>query len=368
MKIEYLNDKCTGCGACYNTCVKKCILMRADDEGFLKPVIDHSECVVCGECDKKCPAIKRGHLDEIKNVTAVPLYVAFSNDCAVVENSSSGGLFIEFAKYIIGQRNGVVYGAAFDSAFHVKHIRISQMKEIERLSGSKYVQSDIGRVYQDVKKDLDSDITVLFSGCGCQIAGLKSYLEKDFSNLYTIALVCHGVPSPGVWDDYISHFKNVNTVSFRDTFNGDWKNYRFSITTTKKKYTWKEKDNPYTLAFVKDTIVRKCCYSCKFKSHRCSADLMIGDAWGVEKFCPKLYNDHGTSLIIVYTDIGQELFESIREQLTVERVSTIEPYVYNPRIIQSIKYQDSRKIFSKLNRIFTYRHSLLILSKVKNEN
>ena len=196
-----IKDKslCAGCSACANICPKKCIEMVADDRGFLYPSVNVSECVQCGLCNKICPFLNPKEVREDKNA-----YAAYYKDESVRGLSSSGGLFGCLAEDILNQ-NGVVFGAAFADDFKsIKHIGIERKEDLPKLYGSKYLQSVIGDSYKSAENYLKADRLVLFVGTSCQISGLKAYLRKDYNNLLTIDVICHGAPSPLVWRDYVA--------------------------------------------------------------------------------------------------------------------------------------------------------------------
>ena len=359
MLIEKIGDDCTGCAVCKNICKRNCISMVQNREGFLYPVINRSNCIRCGECERKCVALQRKKMSELETVPINSTFLGYSRSESVRRYSTSGGIFYELAHKIL-LMNGVVYGASYDDNYRVIHTRVTCIQELYKLNGSKYVQSEMGNIYRKLEADLKNGKVVLFSGCGCQVAGLKSYLGNRYDNLYTVAIICHGVPSPGVWEAYISKFGNIQKVNFRDKSNG-WLDYVFTIVTTKKMYMWKELENPYTYAFAKDTIIRESCYNCKFKSYRCEADLMIGDAWGVQYGYRKMYHKEGTSLIITYTAHGKMLLDNIADNIKIEQVYGIDLYRANPRIVRSIQMTNGRKEFRKLSNYFSLKTSLYIL-------
>lgn len=187
-------ENCCGCYACYNVCPKQCITMKTDNEGFWYPDIDKDKCVNCNLCEKVCPIVNPVQRNESLKLS----YAVQNKDDAVRLSSSSGGMFHLLAESIIKQ-DGVVYGAGFDKDFSVKHIRINKIEEIQLLQGSKYLQSDIGNIYKQVKKDLKENKQVLFTGTPCQVEGLKSFLGREENNLLTMDFICHGVPSPMIW-------------------------------------------------------------------------------------------------------------------------------------------------------------------------
>ena len=202
--IEILNkENCCGCSACMQVCPKQCITMVRDAEGFLYPTIDYARCVNCGICRNSCPILNAKQREE----TVDAAYAAYVNDDNIRLNSSSGGIFSSLAESIIDQ-HGIVFGAALDKEQHVYHRSINTIEDLQLLQGSKYVQSTIGETYKEVKVYLDNGITVLFTGTACQISGLKHYLHKDYANLYTVDVLCHGTPSPKLWERYLENQKS----------------------------------------------------------------------------------------------------------------------------------------------------------------
>lgn len=205
-----LNDisKCSGCHACYNICPMHCITMQADNEGFLYPIIDSNLCIECGRCKNKCP------INNIYNGNTIgKAYSCYSKNDLIRENSSSGGLFTLIAEYIIS-RGGIVFGVAFDEKLNVHHISVDNKEDLAKLRGSKYIQSSIGNAFKEVKDNLDKNRIVLFSGTPCQISGIKAYLGKEYDNLFLQDIICHGVPSPKVWQEYLSYIskKTLKTI------------------------------------------------------------------------------------------------------------------------------------------------------------
>ena len=196
IKISHKKD-CCGCGACVQRCPKHCIAMQEDKEGFLYPVINKTKCTNCGLCEKVCPVINQGHCNN-----PIKTYAAINPKNDVRIASSSGGVFTVLAEDIINS-NGVVFGAAFNNEWNVEHTCVENIKDLEKLRGSKYVQSNIGNSYQEAESFLKEGREVLFSGTPCQIAALKLFLRKEYKNLTTVDFVCHGVPSPAVWRKYL---------------------------------------------------------------------------------------------------------------------------------------------------------------------
>lgn len=197
--IEILNkEECCGCSACKQKCPKNCIVMKEDEEGFVYPFVQKELCINCGACERVCPVINK-----IKGGVPLKAFAAYNENCAIRLKSSSGGIFSLFAEKIINE-GGTVFGACFDNnGFSVKHVGITEIKDIELLRGAKYAQSDIGESYKKVEELLKQGKKVLFSGTPCQVSGLRLFLRREYINLVTVEVVCHGVPSPMIWRQYL---------------------------------------------------------------------------------------------------------------------------------------------------------------------
>ena len=253
-------SQCTGCTACVSICPRNCIQMKKDNAGFEFPVImERSACIACGACERVCPVLMKKKDDENLSTSA---YAAFSNNNALRLESSSGGIFSELAATIL-QRGGVIYGASYDDEGVVRHIEIKEQTELGKLQGAKYSQSILGDCFLSIKKQLDSGRIVLFSGTPCQVAGLKAFLKRDYENLVCIDFVCHGVPSPMVWEKYVKYRSLTdNSDSFPQHINlrnkeSGWSHYAYSVEfayADKKRYLCKNGDDPFMQLFVKDYI------------------------------------------------------------------------------------------------------------------
>ncbi len=338
------SELCTGCSACVNACPVHCIDMTRDKMGFLYPQIDNERCMDCKLCEKICPVI---HFPSLKIDDPPKTYAARYIDGEIRIASSSGGLFMLLSRYIILQ-GGVVFGASFDETFHkVEHIAVESISELCKIQGSKYVQSEMGHSYKVVEEYLKQDKPVLFSGTGCQIAGLKAYLSKDYDNLYLIDVVCHGVPAPEVWDDYLSFLEKkyrgkIKNISFRDKRNG-WKNYSLVITFENgKTYSADRVKDPYMYGFLHDIFTRPSCSQCSFKGLERISDITLGDLWGAESIAPDLDDNKGTSLVMVSSEKGKQLFEEIEADLEYRQICIIDVIEKNTAIVKSCnRYLDS---------------------------
>lgn len=343
-----LNEKkvCCGCGACAQSCPKGCIRMLPDDEGFLYPQVDESSCIHCGICEKICPF--KNTFDEQR---AVNTYAVINGDESIRLTSSSGGVFTALAQQFL-KRNGVVFGACFDEDFQVSLSYVENEASLHIFKGSKYVQARVGDCYVQCRKFLNDNREVLFSGTPCQISGLKHFLKKDYDNLYTVDVVCHGSPSPLVWKKYLEECLKkkpelfpINNISFRDKRNG-WKGFSLTIEGHNSVFSTPYKNNPYMRAFLWDLILRPSCYECKAKAGTSLADLTLGDFWGIDRIIPSIDDNKGVSLVVVNSKKGGGLLESARE-LNVFKVNYDDAAYYNPAIIRSVKPHPKRNLFFK---------------------
>lgn len=341
-------SECNGCYACKNVCPKNCILMNCDSEGFWYPTIEENRCIKCELCIKVCPVLNDKH-NQVR--TQPKAFAAYNKNEKIREESSSGGVFTIIAEYVLNQ-NGVVFGACFDNEFNVVHSYIEDKKELNRFRGSKYVQSKIGDTYKQVKEFLVSGKVVLFTGTPCQVGGLLSYLGKEYSNLITHDIICHGVPSPKVWKKYIEFREKIadsqtKQISFRSKVVG-WKRFSmlFSFKNDKEYYQIIGNDF-YMKAFLKDGCSRPSCYNCSFKNINRQADITLADFWGIQYINPKMDDDKGTSLLIINSDKGNRIFEEIEHLLVWEEAELNKAIEHNPSMIKSVVTNDKRKLFIK---------------------
>ena len=306
---------CCGCSACAQTCPVGCITMKPDEEGFDYPAVDMTACLDCGACDAVCPVLHA----ERKGETVLLSAAARANDEIVREQSSSGGLFSLLADSVLS-KGGVVYGAAFMDDFSVAHMRIDDHENLAKLRGSKYLQSRTETTFQEIKEDLSAGRNVLFSGTACQVAALKRFLGEDPENLIAIDVLCHGVPSPAIWNAYLREREaiacaNAKTISFRSKTYG-WK--RFALRIDFQNGVFYEvpfQEDPYMQLFLRNAILRPSCHACRFKTAQRDSDLTLGDAWGVDKVFPDMDDDRGTSIVLVQSEKGARLLECIASEL-----------------------------------------------------
>lgn len=320
---------CCGCEACKNICPRNAIFMYEDEFGFSYPAIDDSLCIRCGKCTKVCAFQK---IDETNN--PIGAYAAISKNRAQAGESASGGVFAALAEKMIYD-DGVVFGAAFTEDYGVEHICIDKVSGLSCLQGSKYVQSRLGNSYQDVKKFLQEGKNVLFSGTPCQVAGLNAYLGRKYDNLFTIDIICHGVPSQKLFQSYLHYNeKKYNGIlkffSFRDKRKGWGINGRMIVKTRngkEKNVTLWQSGCSYLFYFIKGWIYRENCYHCKYASKNRPGDITIGDFWGIEKQHPNYIGRRGwderdgISSIIVNTNKGNDLLKKYGNVLEMKKSS-----------------------------------------------
>lgn len=312
-------NNCCGCSACANICPHGAIEMVENSEGFLYPEIDQSKCVDCGLCKKTCPILNKIN----DNFKTPECYAAMADD-EIRKVSSSGGAFSIISEYILN-KNGYICGCTFDlEELKAKHIIINSKEELYKLRGSKYLQSDIGSIYQEIKKILDNDNYLLFSGTPCQVAGLKSFLRKNYEKLLTVDILCHGVPSPKVYKKYLNELKNTDDekileVNFRDKIKG-WRSTLINTTITNKNvYSKEQTEDNYMQLFLSNISLRQNCTDCKYCNTQREGDFTIADFWGIDNYNKNLNDGKGTSLILVNNKKAQSVYSEIEKSFDLSK-------------------------------------------------
>lgn len=340
-------NKCTGCMACKNICPQKAISIYEDENGFKYPKISNDKCIKCGLCKKVCPVINKLQDNSYK----IKVYACRNKNTETRLQSSSGGIFSLVAKYII-MNGGVVFGVKFNDKLEVVHDYIEKIKDIELFRGSKYVQSNINDTYETVKKFLREERTVLFTGTPCQIEGLLSYLGKNYDKLYTQDIICHGVPSPKLWNKYLEYKREKNgeypqTVNFRRKDITGWNNYQVNYKYSNKEENIHHDDDPYMKIFLRNLALRNSCYDCKFKKLARKSDMTIADFWGIDKINPQINDETGISALLINSEKGQKLFDSIKEDIDYYDANLEDIIKYNSCICKSTYYNEKREQFFK---------------------
>lgn len=319
--ILYENkEDCCGCGACVNICPRAAIYMEEDECGFLYPRIDENKCVRCQRCKTVCAF---QNIEE-KNVP-LKTYAAISQNREQANQSASGGIFAAIATQFI-EAGGIVFGASFSENYGVSHRAVGNIENLFLLQGSKYVQSRIDNTYQQAKDYLEKGKKVLFSGTPCQIAGLMGFLGKEYTNLLTVDIVCHGVPSEKIFLSYFSMLERkyegkIKYFTFRDKKIGWGINGKVVLSLKNKKTKsvklW-QSGSSYLYYFIKGWLYRENCYRCKYAGKNRPGDITLGDYWGIEKQHPEYLNgadgwdeSNGISVVIANTSKGLEVLNEI---------------------------------------------------------
>ena len=336
-------QNCCGCTACASICPKGCITMAADAEGFCYPQIDETKCINCGLCEKVCPLLHKPEQHEVLNV-----YGAKYNDEAVRQESSSGGMFTLFARHILAG-GGTVFGAELDENLQVHHTAIENTGALPKLRGSKYVQSNMTGVFKQVRTLLNFGKPVLFSGTPCQIAGLKGFLMKDYANLFTVDVVCHGVPSAKVYNKHLQEIsaaagEAVQQVKFRDKANG-WKQGETLFSTEHQRFGAPKRQETYMRLFLNNVSIRPSCADCAFNNKRSLADITIADYWGVDKQFPEFDDDKGVTLVLINTAKGQQLFDDVKSAASLISTDFAKGAEYNVAVSKSLGLHPKRQYF-----------------------
>lgn len=344
--IDIIGNKCTGCSTCTHVCPFKAITMNEENNGFFYPTINLEKCRKCKKCYNECP-----QNNPVIRKKPIKVYAAFCKNKIDYFSGSSGGVFGGLAKEVL-DKNGVVFGCYMDDDFIVKHIEIRKMEDLKKIKKSKYVQSYIGESFFKVKEYLDNNILVLFTGTPCQIAGLKKYLKIEYDNLITVDVLCHGVPSNKIFKDFIYYYEKKHhcrikkyDFRFKDEKLGSYITY---IETSKNKkcyYPWQGLS--YSYLFMKDYILRECCYDCQYVDIKRVSDITLGDYWNIEKKNSTFSNKLGVSMILLNTSKGIKLFNKIKSNYEIMETSCEDAVKSNPTLHKKNKKPNDRELLIK---------------------
>lgn len=347
LRVDFKDKfQCSGCSACANKCPKQCISMHPDGMGFLYPRVDDSACVNCGLCIKICP------FGEDKTVAIdynpPKVFASRVRDEKQLMNSQSGGMFYAFSEYVINN-GGVVYGAGLNENFKVEHKRVTTKEEREELRLSKYSQSDIHGVYSLVRLDILSGRLVLFTGTPCQVSGIKSFIGElsKMQNFIAVDLVCHGVPSPKIWDDFLKYIggkynAQITKAVFRDKQYG-WASHVETFKLDTGKYI---ASTTFRGLFYDHYSVRLSCSKCPFTNMKRVGDITIGDYWGWNEKHTEFNDNLGLSLVIVSTEKGLSIFSNLKESLI--SIETNVKDCLQPQLVAPLELPNDRSDFENL--------------------
>lgn len=343
-------EKCCCCGACMNICPTKAITIKEDADGFTFPDIDYDLCIECGLCNKVCAFQNKPVTDNGPLAT----YAAINKNSDVLLTSTSGGVFGALASMVFDY-NGVVFGCAYNDNMEPEHTCIDNKMNLNKLQGSKYVQSNINFTYKEAKSFLNDGRLVLFTGTPCQIAGLKSYLGKEYDNLITVDLICHGVPSIAFFNGYIQYLEyklngKIVDFKFRDKSKGWGK--RGKVIYSKKGKVINKRILPiesyYYSYFLDGEIFRENCYKCKYACESREGDFTMGDYWGVDKCHPKIKAKNGVSLLLVNSEKGSLIVDKLKKHLDLIETSFEKARVHNGQLNNPSSFSARREAILRL--------------------
>lgn len=338
--IRDIESQCTGCGCCVNICSNHgAIRMQKNEEGFYYPTIDEDKCVNCGLCVKACPLVnlKTDKLEKLPDAL-----LAYAKKAETLKKVTSGGVFTAVAEYLLSAENAAVVGASYDSGFHVIHRVVDNIENVQYLTRSKYIQSKAWEVYEEIKERLISGQTILFCGMACQIYGIKSYLATkrvSMEKLYTMDLVCHGVPSDNLIDSYLQmlteHYNSeVEYIGMREKeYTHSWFNAKMAIRFANgHELSIKSEADYFLKAFLGNIAMRPSCYNCQFKTIGRISDLTLGDCWFSRSITGNTTIPFDVTLVIPQTEKGKRLLECC-EYINTVTVGTIEAIQSNGSMI-----------------------------------
>lgn len=352
--IKYIQTQdpsdCCGCRACEQICTHKALHFEEDKEGFFYPVLNATLCVDCGLCSMVCPLMNP---EKVQHKEEGDAYAAQYLKQGDLKTSSSGGGFIAIAKYVLN-KGGVVYGAAYQNGPIVVHQRVDNFYDLEKLKGSKYMQSDTCSSYSLIKKDLKDGCLVYFTGTPCQVAGLKLFLRMEYENLITSDLICHGTPSLKIFQNTVSHIETQLNADFKDYSFRDKKVRGWSCCSSS---SYKSRSNgkiiylnyskdmeAYFNAFISGHLMRMNCYKCPFASHYRCGDITLADFWGVRKKMPDFPDIYkGVSLLIANSEKGKLLMSELNESFYMRSVSMEDAIATNANLRKPTPFAEERK-------------------------
>lgn len=344
--------KCTACGACASICPKSALKIKADDEGFYYPINDNKLCIECGACARVCPIINNNY--STLKYSNIDSYVLRHKDKSVLKESTSGGAFTAIVQLFLKDESFyAIYGAAEQKNLSVKHIRIDNIRDLNLIRKSKYVESYSGIIFRTVKKDILDGRKVIYSGTPCQIAGLRSYLQKDYNNLLTIEIVCHGVPTTLLLNKYIQYQEKkyhgkCEHIEYRSKKNSNWLNPKIRLEFNNQKIFERKSyasDDAYMIGFCKFLCLRENCSECLYASPERVADFTIADFWGIEESGIKMEYGDGVSLILANSNKAKKIIPDINNVAEITEINYDFAMKHNQQLVSPAKADPRRTDF-----------------------
>lgn len=351
MSVEKLEkNRCTGCYACYNACQKNCISMNRDSEGFPYPQIDTDSCANCGLCERVCPVLNKLKVKTNKSVPDV--YAAWSLNNKIRVNSTSGGIFSELALKFL-ETGGYICGARYGENQHIEHCIVNSSDGLEKIRQSKYAQSDVGYIYRDIKQLLVKGEKILFCGTPCECAGLLNYLNKKYDNLLIIDFVCRGSNSPKVYEKFLEYLEakyhsKIKKVWFKNKTYG-WNRFSTKVEFENGESYIEDRNNDmYIVGYIHYNLyMRPSCADCHYKTFPRVSDITLADFWGVKLTDSARDVEKGTSLVMLNSQKGVELFNRIKDSIFYEKKTLDDTLKGNPSILKSPVMNSKRDYFLK---------------------
>ena len=356
--------ECYLCGNCQKICPAGAISFVEEYRTFKYPHIDFSACIKCNRCEQFCPSIQNApELGSLKLS-----YQAKHKDREILKRSSSGGVFLALAQTVLDE-SGFVCGAVFNEGWNVKHLIASDKETCRLFCGSKYTQSDLGDCFQEIKRILEDNKTVLFSGCPCQCAALHLWLGKKYDTLIIVDFICHGTLSAQLFREYLDWLRDkahseIRKFQFRDKERG-WVDSGPRIEFANGKVlSWPLYEDIYMQGYFQNLCMRESCYHCKFKDFKSGSDITLGDFWGAENKSPEFFDSDGVSLVIANTEKGEKLVTQARTELIMERQDLSVLAMYNQGLFMPFRKGEKSEELHKLAAKLGYIPALETFSKL----
>lgn len=359
MKLYEKKEECCGCGACADICEAGAVRLVLDKEGFWYPHIEEKLCINCGRCRQVCPLKKEGTAGCENRYFGVR-----AKDEGLRYSGSSGGILSVLAEYVL-ERGGAVYGAGYDQSMRVIHQEAHDKEQLEKIKKTKYVQSGMEGIYRRIREQAEEGKWVLFCGTPCQAQALKLFLNRTYEKLVIVGLVCYGVPSPGIWTDYVKYLEmrhngKMTDFSFRDKRNRDSGHTR-SYTVGGEEHVESLYQDIYCRMFFKNNSLRLSCHSCKYSTVERDIDITIGDFWGIEKIRHDFDDGMGISMMILHTKKAEDIWNRIKENTIWFECGKDD--LLQPRLTAPTPVGEKRSLFMRLYKILPFSFFIQLVKR-----